>query len=822
MLTRKVIRVALMKKKYKIKKKGNVKKPKTTRVASKPLFEKKEKMVVVKPKTTSDVIHCLFKSYDTVYNIFEIENNRYSMCIEYSDISFTKAKSNEQYSIFTQWVTYLNSLSSNVHVQVVNIGRPVRKVEVKNNFLFDTEGEHLNDNERILAKEFNRLIERSINTESEKQETKRYIVLSVKAENLGEARELLRNYYDATEDKFLKLKSRIRIVSVEEMMELIYDFFRTEKYIEESRDKTLIESIDEEHTIFDILAPKKIDLSKRDHFVVGDRYYRILYLSKLPTTTNPFFYNRLTTVDMDIVVTLNIQPQNNAKMIKKVDKIISGVKTERLTKIKRALKEGYPYGYVQDENLEDKYQAYMTLKNDLQKNGQKLFNNNMLICVMGESLDDINKKTNKLLEIAGERLIEISIFNYMQLEGIINLLPLGHNTLQLTRNLSSEATAANIPFNSKDLLYPKGIYYGENLVSHNAIFADRKKLLNGNGCVLGTAGGGKSFQVKQQIEQIILRYPEDDVVIIDPQSEYKPLIEALNGQEIEIHATSNTFINPFDLDLGYDDEDPVKAKTEYIIAFIESMVAGGLTGQEQTVIDRCTKIAYMDYEASGFKDKSIMPNLPLFYELLLAQPEREAKKLALIIERYVKGSLNIFAQETNVDINNRLVSFDISKLSSSLQTTGYLVILDYFMNRMAANKKAGKNTWLFIDEFHILLANQFSAEYIAKIYKVGRKYHCLPTIITQNIEDVLHNENGRKILSNSEFGLILKQKPLDLPNIQDIFKISNDEAEYLNDPPAGQGVLHFGEDNVIFKNIVDKESFIYKLNQTSTVNPGQA
>ena len=762
-----------MKKKYKINKKGNVKKPKTTRVASKPLFEKKEKMVVVKPKTTSDVIHCLFKSYDTVYNIFEIENNRYSMCIEYSDISFTKAKSNEQYSIFTQWVTYLNSLSSNVHVQVVNIGRPVRKVEVKNNFLFDTEGEHLNDNERILAKEFNRLIERNINTESEKQETKRYIVLSVKAENLGEARELLRNYYDATEDKFLKLKSRIRIVSVEEMMELIYDFFRTEKYIEESRDKTLIESIDEEHTIFDILAPKKIDLSKRDHFVVGDRYYRILYLSKLPTTTNPFFYNRLTTVDMDIVVTLNIQPQNNAKMIKKVDKIISGVKTERLTKIKRALKEGYPYGYVQDENLEDKYQAYMTLKNDLQKNGQKLFNNNMLICVMGESLDDINKKTNKLLEIAGERLIEISIFNYMQLEGIINLLPLGHNTLQLTRNLSSEATAANIPFNSKDLLYPKGIYYGENLVSHNAIFADRKKLLNGNGCVLGTAGGGKSFQVKQQIEQIILRYPEDDVVIIDPQSEYKPLIEALNGQEIEIHATSNTFINPFDLDLGYDDEDPVKAKTEYIIAFIESMVAGGLTGQEQTVIDRCTKIA-------------------------------------------------IFAQETNVDINNRLVSFDISKLSSSLQTTGYLVILDYFMNRMAANKKAGKNTWLFIDEFHILLANQFSAEYIAKIYKVGRKYHCLPTIITQNIEDVLHNENGRKILSNSEFGLILKQKPLDLPNIQDIFKISNDEAEYLNDPPAGQGVLHFGEDNVIFKNIVDKESFIYKLNQTSTVNPGQA
>ena len=179
--------------------------------------------------------------------------------------------------------------------------------------------------------------------------------------------------------------------------------------------------------------------------------------------------------------------------------------------------------------------------------------------------------------------------------------------------------------------------------------------------------------------------------------------------------------------------------------------------------------------------------------------------------------MDIFAKDTNVNIDNRLVCFDISQLSSSMQTTGYLVVLDFIMNRLSANRNSGRNTWIFIDEFHILLANKYSAEYIAKIYKVGRKYFALPTIITQNISDVLKNEQGQKILSNSEFALILKQKPLDLPNIQGIFGISNQEAGYIMDPPPGQGILCYAQDRVVFRNEVPKEYFIYNLNQTSAV-----
>ena len=418
-------------------------------------------------------------------------------------------------------------------------------------------------------------------------------------------------------------------------------------------------------------------------------------------------------------------------------------------------------------------------------------------------------------------LVEIKPLLWQQLEGLQNILPLGHNTIQFQRTLTSEATAVNVPFNSKDFLHEKSLFYGINLVSKNSIFCDRKKLINGNGCVLATSGAGKSFNVKTIIEQILIRYPEDSVVIIDPQNEYGSLLDVFKGQKIMISTTSNTHINPFDLSLDYGlnetgKNDPVKSKVEYIIAFLESIVgANGLSGGQKTIIDRCTKMLFEGYEQSDFTDDSLLPTLPSFYELLKSQPEEEAKRLALIIERYVKGSLDIFSKDTNVDIKNRLVCFDISELSSSLQATGYLVVLDHIQNRMAVNKKLGKYTWIFIDEVHILLANPYSAQYIAKFYKVGRKFFCMNTIITQNIADMLENEQGRKILSNSEFAIILKQKALDLPHICNIFNISDEEAKYVEgDPPSGQGLLVFGSDKIPFSNRISTDSFIYKINNT--------
>ena len=284
------------------------------------------------------------------------------------------------------------------------------------------------------------------------------------------------------------------------------------------------------------------------------------------------------------------------------------------------------------------------------------------------------------------------------------------------------------------------------------------------------------------IEQVLLRYPKDEVIVIDVQGEYAPLIKAFEGQTLNISTSSNTYINPFDSSLQYEkDDEALNSKIEFSLAFIESIVGGnGLTGEQKTLVDRCTKNIYEEYQLHNF-DVNYEPDFIKFYNQLIKQPEKEAKNLALVIERYVLGGMGIFSRKTNVEIKNRFIS------------------------------------WIFIDEFHILLANQYSAEYIARIYKTGRKENAIPTIITQNIADIIKNEQGCKILSNSEFAMLLKQKPLDLPVICKIFDISEEEARYVIDSPAGQGLIVYGEDKVAFRNQVMKDSYIYQMNQTSNL-----
>lgn len=795
------------------------KKLKTFKVKNKKtkLFKK-----VFIPKNTQEIISYMFKDYDEKTNILKISDDEYSICIEYTDVSFAKANDEEAENIFFKWLEYLHSFREDNHIAVINAGTPIKTEKYKEKFIFDVE--HLEDNaQRQIAEELNTIVVNSLGSNEETLQTKRYIVISLKAKNFLEANALFLNIFLKTEQKFKELKSKVTIVSIKDRLKFLYNFFNVDTLETKNIDNIIEYAKSNNLSIFDALAPKKIFMREADFMEIDEKkYIRLLYVSKLPKSLTPRFYNRLTTLEeVNLITTINITPTNAAKMMKQVDKSLSAMETERLEKIKRAGKSNLDYEWVKDKKLETRISNAEQLQYDLQKNNQKIFQNNILICISANSFEDLEDQTVKVQEIAAEMLVEIKPLLWQQLEGLQNILPLGHNTIQFQRTLTSEATAVNVPFNSKDFLHEKSLFYGINLVSKNSIFCDRKKLINGNGCVLATSGAGKSFNVKTIIEQILIRYPEDSVVIIDPQNEYGSLLDVFKGQKIMISTTSNTHINPFDLSLDYGlnetgKNDPVKSKVEYIIAFLESIVgANGLSGGQKTIIDRCTKMLFEGYEQSDFTDDSLLPTLPSFYELLKSQPEEEAKRLALIIERYVKGSLDIFSKDTNVDIKNRLVCFDISELSSSLQATGYLVVLDHIQNRMAVNKKLGKYTWIFIDEVHILLANPYSAQYIAKFYKVGRKFFCMNTIITQNIADMLENEQGRKILSNSEFAIILKQKALDLPHICNIFNISEEEAKYVEgDPPSGQGLLVFGSDKIPFSNRISTDSFIYKINNT--------
>lgn len=774
------------------------------------------------PETTQDMIAYLFKEVDEKTGIFKITEDEYSICMEYSDVSFAKANDEDAENIFFKWLEYLHSFREDTHIEVVNAGTPIKTERYKERFIFDSS--IVDDpKQKQIAEELNMEIEKTLGSKEDTLQNKRYIVISLKAKDFEEANALFLNIYLKTEKKFKELKSKVRIVSVKERLEFIHNIINIQTLEDRKINNIIDYAKDNNLSLYDALAPKVASMRESDFIEIEEKkFMRILFVNKLPKSLTPRFYNRLTTLDnINLMTTLNITPTNSAKMIKQVDRSLSAMETERLEKIKRAGKNNLDYNYVKDKKLETRISNAEQLQYDLQKNNQKIFQNNFMVCIIANSFEELEEQTVRVHEIASEMLVEMRALLWQQLEGLQHTLPLGHNSIQFQRTLTSEATAVNVPFNSKDFLHEHSIFYGRNLVSKNAIFCDRKKLLNGNGCVLATSGAGKSFNVKMLIEQILLRYPEDEVCIIDPQNEYDELLKVFKGQTIKISTTSKTHINPFDLDLNYGltdggNNNPIKSKSEYIIAFLESIIgANGLSGGQKTIIDRCTKLIFEDYENSHYQDKTLLPKLPDFYKKLKEQPEQEAQDLALVLERYVTGSLDIFSKNTNIDIKNRLVSFDISELSQTLQKTGYLVVLDHIQNRLTLNKQIGRYTWIFIDEVHILLANPYSAEYVAKFYKVGRKFLGMNTIITQNIADMLENEQGRKILSNSEFAVILKQKALDLPHICGIFNISEEESRYIEgDAKAGEGLLVFGSDVIPFSNTIPTNYVMYEINNT--------
>ena len=473
---------------------------------------------IARPKTTSQIIHTFFKDFNEKNGIIQLDDTHYSVCFEYQDISFAKANYEEQENIFLKWVEFLHSFNYNDHIQVVCFGTPVRANDYKKKYIYNTD--NLNENETKIADEFNTLIELAIGDKEEILCQKRQVVVTTKAENMKEAQDIFLQYQLRTEEKFKELKSKITRVNINKRLECLYNIFHNELAEEKGIENFSKYATENELSIYDVIAPKEdVSFREKNHIKVGEnKFIRVLYISKLPKSITPRFYNRITTItNYNIITTLNVTPTNPAKVIKMVNKKISGMKTERLEKIKKANKNNYSYEAVLDEKLEDSISDAQNLRDALQKKKQKLFTNNVLICIQAYSLDELNKATKLVKDIANEYTIPLYNLDWQQLEGVLNCLPFGWNNIQIQRSLTSESTATNVPFNTKDLMHQDSIFYGINLVSKNPVFADRKKLLNGNGCVLATSGAGKSFSIKLLIEQVLLRYPQDEVCVIDPQ-----------------------------------------------------------------------------------------------------------------------------------------------------------------------------------------------------------------------------------------------------------------------------------------------------------------
>ena len=405
----------------------------------------------------------------------------------------------------------------------------------------------------------------------------------------------------------------------------------------------------------------------------------------------------------------------------------------------------------------------------------------------------------------------------LQVDGLNTVLPYGLRKIDAVRTLTTESTAVLIPFHTQEIMQPGGIYYGQNAVSKNMLVADRRKLLNGNSFRLGVSGSGKSFSAKEEIVDLALS-TEDDILILDPESEFASLVEALNGEVIRISATSDTHLNALDMDSAYgNDRNPLIEKSEFILSLFEQLVgAGNLSAKEKSILDRCTADVYRDYMRGGYKGQ--VPTLKDLYRQLMLQPEEEARGLALSSELFINGSLNTFAQETNVNTKSRIIDYDIRELGEQLMPLGMLVTLDSIFNRVIQNWKKGKTTWIFADEFYLLFRYEYSADFFYRLYKRIRKYSGFVTGLTQNVEELLKSDTARLMLANSEFLILLNQATTDRDELAALLNISDNQLSYITNVGAGHGLIRCSGNLVPFENSFPRNTKLYRL---MTTKPGE-
>lgn len=741
--------------------------------------------------------------------IFQVES-KFSKTFRFSDINYSIASKSDKTEMFLDYSELLNALDSGTSAKITLNNRRINKEEFEQSLLIPMKQDGLDEYRR----EYNDMLLSKVSGTNNSIYQERYLTISVHKKNIDEARTYFARVGTDIITHLAKLSSVGEELDAGERLQVFRDFFRAGEPTGVPFDLQAFAR--KGHSFKDWICPASMEVSK-DCFQLDGRYGRVLYMQDYASYVKDDMVSELCDLSRDLMLSIDILPVPTDEAVREIQNRLLGVETN-VTNWQRRQNANNNFSAVVPYDMELQRKETKEMLDDLTTRDQRMMFGLLTMVHMADTKEQLDSDTDTLLSIARKHLCQLSVLKWQQVDGLNTVLPYGLRKINALRTLTTESTAVLIPFHTQEIMQPGGIYYGQNAVSKNMLVADRRKLLNGNSFRLGVSGSGKSFSAKEEIVDLALS-TDDDILILDPESEFASLVESLNGEVIRISATSDTHLNALDMDAAYgDDKNPLIEKSEFILSLFEQLVgAGNLSAKEKSILDRCTADVYRDYIRNGYKGD--MPTLKDLYRQLMLQPEEEARGLALSSELFINGSLNTFAQNTNVNTKSRIIDYDIRELGEQLMPLGMLVTLDSIFNRVIQNWKEGKTTWIFADEFYLLFRYKYSSDFFYRLYKRIRKYNGFVTALTQNVEELLKSDTARLMLANSEFLILLNQSSTDREELAALLNISDNQLSYITNVGAGRGLIRCSGNIVPFENSFPKNTGLYKL---MTTKPGEA
>lgn len=672
-------------------------------------FIKKDKEKFIIPKGVQDTIPIKRIWKD---GIFLIGRNKYSKTFVFTDINYIVASEEDKEEMFLDYMQMLNSFESETFIKFTILNSKINSIEIENNIKIENEQDGLDR----FRKEYNKIIEDSAKSSNGIKQEK-YITVTVTKKTLDEARTTIRRIAVELNKHFKKLNSTCTELDANERLKLLHNFYRQGE--ESSFNFDMIDNMRKGHSFKDYICPDSMEF-KKNSFKIGEKFGRVLFLKEYASFIKDSMISELTDISKNLVLSIDILPVPTDEAIKEAENRLLGIETNIANHIRKQAENNnflasIPY------DLEQQQAEAKEFLNDLMTRDQRMFLAIITVVVTADTEKELENITEAITTTARKNLCQIGILSFQQLDGLNTALPIANNKIDILRTLTTESLAVFLPFKVQEVQHTNGIYYGQNAISKNMILLDRKELLNGNSFILGVSGSGKSFTAKQEISSIMLKEKDADIIIIDPENEFAGLVSKFCGEVIEISSTSKNHINAMDMNKYYgDNSNPIVLKSEFVLSLCEQLMGKALEPQQRSIIDRCTAKVYKDYQNRDYEGE--LPTLKDFREELLKQNEKEAREVALAIELFSNGSLNTFAKQTNVNINNRLVCYNILELKKQLQPIAMLVILDSIFNRITANRQKGKTTYIYIDEIYLLFQYEYSANFLFTLWKRVRKY----------------------------------------------------------------------------------------------------